>query len=366
MSSKLSNTSIGDPVQSSVPATAMPLISPPALLQAHLLQSPPTRPSARSPAQPQPIDLNTSSLTHCNGSAVVKIGATTVVCGVRAEILPVSEIPSYDARIGPTTEERETEAGHSPESHTPISLYNLVVPNLELSTGCSPLHPANAAPSTQAQSLSQRLYTTLLTSKLIRPSDLEIVYMPPEEVDAELDPDDPAYIERKPEVKAFWVLYIDMICISYGGEASVFDAAWLSSVAALKDTIIPRAKWDADENVVTCSPNVTEGRRLRLNGLPVPLSFAVFVGEEDKLKKKPSESWVLIDPDAFEEQCCSEVGCITIDMSAESPGGSIVRLEKSGGTVFGVDGVRQILEPAQARWKEWDMVLSRALKSKAR
>ena len=340
----------------------MPLVSPNALLHAHLKQSPPRRPSGREPSEPRSIQLNLGSLTHCNGSSLVKIGATTIVCGVRAEILPVSEIPSFRVtkssdkdRQRPARRENGAEDEEEEEEYSAIQLYNLVVPNIELATGCSPKHPANTSPSVEAQSISQRLLSLLHTSHLVRTSDLEIIYTPPRESrDLELG------INADPDVKAYWVLYMDMMCISHGG--SLFDAAWLALYAALQGCIIPNAWWDVDQEQVLCSAEMQDAKRLRLRGMPVPSSWGVFVPEKRLLAMQnevEDRYWILMDMDTFEEEACDEVGCITVDCSDGAD--SILRIEKSGGVTVEVDQLVEIAGYGKKRWRQWKDVLDKSL-----
>lgn len=348
----------------SVPASAMPLISPNALLYAHLKREPPRRPSNRAPSELRSIQLNTGSLSYCNGSSLVKIGATTIVCGVRAQILPVTEIPNFritkagssytpTAPVVRDTRYERGEEGEEEGEYSPISLYNLIVPNVELATGCSPGHPATAAPTVEAQSLSQRLLSLLHTSRLVRPSDLEIKHTPPPQAaDLELG------IDTDPQLKAYWTLYIDIECISHGG--SLFDAAWLALYAALKDAEIPIARWDADLEQVTCSLEMTN--TLNLRGMPVPSSFGVFVPEKRVLGHDggADQYWVLMDTDSFEEEACAEAGCITVDAGAAKDT-SVLRIEKNGGSNVGIDQILKIVPSAERRWRHWKSVLDAAL-----
>ncbi|EXJ80929.1 hypothetical protein A1O3_07217 [Capronia epimyces CBS 606.96] len=337
----------------SVPASAMPLISPNALLYAHLKQNPPRRPSNRAPSEFRSIQLNVGSLTHCNGSSLVKIGATTIVCGVRAEILPVTEIPSFRITRSGASSTPAAAAEEEEEVYSAIPLYNLVVPNIELATGCSPRHPANTTPSTEAQSISQRLLSLLHTSQLVRSSDLEISYTPPPQAeDLELG------LDTDPRLKAYWTLYIDMTCISHGG--SIFDAAWLALYAALKNTLLPKAWWDADLEQVLCSAEVSDARKLDLRGMPVPSSFGVFVPEKRVLGQDGREDgfWVLMDTDGFEEEACGETGSITVDAGSSTGSPSILRIEKNGGSNVGVDQMVEIVALAERRWHQWKAALN--------
>src|SRR5690349_16853240 len=57
--------------------------------------TPPARTNGRAPREPRPVHINASSLSHAHGSALVRTGDTTVICGVRGEILPVTQIPLF-------------------------------------------------------------------------------------------------------------------------------------------------------------------------------------------------------------------------------------------------------------------------------
>src|SRR4029077_4578361 len=111
--------------------------------------------------------------------------------------------------------------------------------------GCAPGFTPGAPPSALAQSLSHQILSLLHTSRLIRASDLEIWYHPPslpvmerehdhemgggERMDTEEEEEDDGgnHVSgpvARPEIKAFWVLYIDVLIISLAGNP--FDAAW--------------------------------------------------------------------------------------------------------------------------------------------
>jgi len=369
-------------VTTAIPPLAMPLISPPALLQAHLSQTPPIRPSNRSPTQTRPITLNVGSLTHCNGSSVVRCGESTIVCGIRAELLPVSEIPHYRASenarsISSQTPTNDTDDSDDEKAYEAITLNNLLVPNLELSTNSHPSFPANVAPSTTAQSISQRILSLLHTSHLIRVNDLEIRHT--STLTSDLDPDDPGYVEPETNVlKAYWVLYIDCICLSYGGDGNVFDTTVCAIVAALRDVRLPSARWDEDTKQVRCDADITKAQTLNLRGTPTPLSFSVFT-PDTKLQSTTTtttngststhrstitttESTTLLDPDAFEDSICTEKGSIVIDIDPSINRTRILRIEKSGGTgSLNTKAFRDVILHAEKRWKEWKVVLDSAV-----
>lgn len=265
----------------------------------------------------------------------MRLGNTSVVCGVRAEILNADDIPG--------THDSSTSSQLDDDSNDDISSLRLVVPNVELSTGSTPAHIPGNAPSTLAQSLITRLRSLLLSSRILSASDLRISYTPttnPEDADE-------APVE---EVKGYWVLYIDVFFISIDGSA--FDGAWLSILAALRDTKLPRAWFDEEFEGILCSDDPSEAKGLSLRCLPVPATFAVFEGrgEEGEVLQ-----WTLSDPDAFEEAVCDESVCVVVD-----EGGKVVRrIEKSGGGIAGREEMKGLVRRAGERWREVDGALRR-------
>ena len=308
------------------------------------------------------------SLTHTNGSAVVRIGDTSAVCGVRAEILHTNDIASWSVSRNRSKDEEEPY----------IQEFNLLVPNLSLSTGCAPGFIPNAPPSTLAQSLSHQLLSLLNSTGLVREQDLTIWYQHPdlsvgeahnesERMDTEEEEHRVTALNER-EIKAFWVLYIDVMIISLAGNP--FDAAWASILAALKDTKLPRAWWDADNETVICSDDVSEAHGLSLRGFPVASSFCVFEADaaaawravvipdaaETTAGKRPR--WILADPDGYEESLSQETVCIVVDKDA---GGRTVllRMEKNGGWNVGRHDLRDLAGISARRWEDVKDVLFR-------
>lgn len=302
------------------------------------------------------------------------------MCGVRAEILRTADVADYKAKEVDAEEEEdgggEGIAGGSEEKRTrkrrkedtdEIARLNLLVPNIELATGCSPAHLPGGPPSVLAQTLTQRVLTLLHTSHMIGIAPLRIWYRPPaettsaavgvtrmggdmDEMDARAEEGDEEEM-AKAEVKAFWVLYIDILFISLDGNA--FDAAWLALLAALRDTLLPRAWWDADRGMVLCSDDPAEAGRLELRDVPVSLSFGVFEGdglgkgEREEGRKQGKEKWVLVDMDGFEEALCREEGTVVVGGR-----GRVVRIEKNGGSGVGMAEMRGLVELAVKRREE--------------
>ncbi|KAK8212843.1 hypothetical protein M8818_003008 [Zalaria obscura] len=325
----------------SFPPATFAKLSPAPFVLAHLKPTSSsqssTRPSGRSPSEFRSPTINTGSLTHASGSAVVRIGDTAVVCGVRGEILRASDIPHPYTTSGP-----------GDDGSKEIEELGLLIPNLELSTGCSPAHLPGNAPSTLAQSLSQRLLSLLHISKLVDGRELRIEYQAPQ-TDDEV-PDQPSEVVTK----AYWALYIDLLFISLDGNP--FDAAWAAIIAALRDVRLPNAWWDPDREAVLCSDRVAESKRLNLRGMPIASTFAVFSTANPQRRREEAEIWVLADPDGFEEEQCAET--VTIVVAPKQGGkGGVLRIEKSGGGVVGREEMADLISQAEDRWSGWEQVL---------
>ncbi|KAE8144397.1 exoribonuclease family protein [Aspergillus avenaceus] len=398
--------------QSAAPSLSLPpsqfaRLQPHAYLLAHLSPPPATnqpsiRANGRAPSQFRVTSANTGSLTHTNGSAVVRLGDTTAVCGVRAEILHTEDIASWsvsrstESSSAPTNKRRKlTDPTTKPneridskdeddnESH--IQDFNLLVPNLSLSTGCAPGFIPGAPPSTLAQSLSHQILTLLHSTRLVRAEDLRIWYQPPnlgpedlechnenEQMDVDASQED----EKNKEIKAFWVLYIDVMIVSLAGNP--FDAAWAAVLAALRDTKLPRAWWDVDNEMVVCSDAVSEARKLTLRGLPVSSSFCVFEADaasgwravvipdaeeekelDDSARKGNQRRWILADPDGYEEGLTQERICVVVDKEQGGKGKTVIqKLEKVGGWTADAKELKALVDISAQRWEDVRRILN--------
>ncbi|KAL4870469.1 hypothetical protein BDV12DRAFT_166017 [Aspergillus spectabilis] len=410
----MASSAAAQPAPSSLalPPSQFARIQPHAYLLAHLSppassQQPSIRANGRSPSQFRVTSVNTGSLTHTNGSAVVRIGDTTAVCGVKAEILHTEDIASWSVShssesstsnkrrklTNPTEkpgENREDGSGETEDvGNTYIEDFHLLVPNLSLSTGCAPGFIPGAPPSALAQSLSHQILSLLHTSRIVRSEDLQIRYQRPDfeaeelerhnegeqmDVDTEQGLDEAGLQTR--EIKAFWVLYIDVMIISLAGNP--FDAAWTAIVAALRDTKLPRAWWDIDNETVMCSDLVSEARKLSLRGLPVASSFGVFQADaaagwravvipDAEEERKFAESdrkgiqrrWVLADPDGYEEGLAQERVSLVVDRAPDGDGKVvIVKMEKNGGFAVDRKELKELVEISARRWEDINQILT--------
>lgn len=183
------------------------------------------RPDGREIADLRPLAINFGSITSADGSAIVKIGNTTVVCGVKAELAPPK----------PT----EPETGY-------------LVPNIEISPLASPRYRPGP-PCEEAQVYSCSLADAILNSGCVNLKDLCIS-----------------------KEKLVWVLYCDLVCLDHDG--CVFDAAVIALVAALHTVKLPKINHnpDTDEREVLEDEERTP---LCLNSCPVTTSFSVFDGK---------------------------------------------------------------------------------------
>ena len=295
--------------------------------------------------------MTTSSLSHAHGSAVVRTGDTTVICGVRGEVLPVASIPAYrPRRFG----EEDDSSGAGGRRWDELREYDLLVPNIELATGCAPQLLPGGPPSTLAQTLSTRVYELMHSCGLVDVGELRIWHHPSkntEDGDETMGEEDGAE-EDGPELKAYWTLYIDLLFVSLDGNP--FDAAWAAVVAALRDTKLPVARWDVDRDMAICERNAR--RALTVRGLPIACSAAVFLERDQGLHlAREGRHWVLMDPDRLEDGICQESVTVVVDRSG---GETRVRaLEKRGGTVVGVEAMREIVGLAERRWEEFSKAM---------
>ncbi|VDB85443.1 unnamed protein product [Peniophora sp. CBMAI 1063] len=179
------------------------------------------RSDGRLPHEWRDISVNVGSISTADGSSLVRIGDTTIVCGVKAEIA-----------------QTELDAPNR----------GFLVPNLDLPAMSSPKFKPGP-PSEEAQIISSRLCEVLLAADVV---SLESLCIYPG--------------------KAAWVLYVDATCINYDGNA--FDAALIAMVAALKNTRLSRATYDEDVGRITCSRAIQEP--LHLGRLPAAYSVGIF------------------------------------------------------------------------------------------
>ncbi|KAF9879520.1 exosome complex exonuclease RRP43 [Colletotrichum karsti] len=334
-----------------LPRDTFAKLSPHPFLLANLQPPAPAnaaRSNGRRPDEARIPNINTSSLTHTNGSAVVRTGDTTVICGVRAETVLASDIPNFRRHNALTTTETDGAAE--------LKDYDLLVPNIELATGCAPQFLPGVPPTTLAQTLSTRIYSLLHSAKLVDADDLRIWYTRPAENAAAEDDEDKMEeddekvegekVEGEKAVIAYWVLYIDIFFISFDGNP--FDVAWAAVLAALRDTTIPIARWDPDREMVICSRD--EPKPLTLHGFPVACTAGVFASKETTNQPAAGKFWTLVDPDSLEEGLCDETITAVVDRTEGET--KVISISKHGGTTLQPQLIREFVGVAERRWEE--------------
>ncbi|XP_050735267.1 exosome complex component RRP43-like [Eriocheir sinensis] len=181
------------------------------------------RPDGRGLAKFRAINIKVGTITTAEGSATVRLGHTTVMCGIKAEIAT------------PTL--RHPDEG-------------FLVPNVELYPCCSPMFKAGP-PGEKAIALSQFLKSVLTSAEVLSPSDLCIA-----------------------SNKLAWCLYCDVICLNYDG--NMYDAALIAIMAALQNVKLPEVSYDEESERTTISPDKT--LPLKLKRKPVSATFTMYSG----------------------------------------------------------------------------------------
>ncbi|XP_061103494.1 exosome complex component RRP43 [Conger conger] len=179
------------------------------------------RPDGRELGEFRITTLNIGSISTAHGSALVKIGNTTVICGIKGELA-------------------------SPPNDAPNNGY--IVPNVDLPPLCSSKFRPGA-PGEQAQAASQFMADIIESSEIILKEDL--------------------CIEKG---KLCWVLYCDMMCLDYDG--NLLDACVIALLAALKNVQLPEVSINKDTDLAEV--NTDKKRRLNIAKHPTASSFVVF------------------------------------------------------------------------------------------
>ncbi|XP_034937206.1 exosome complex component RRP43-like [Chelonus insularis] len=190
------------------------------------------RPDGREFLNFRPISVNVSSITQADASAIFKIGNTTIVCGIKAELAE----PKADA----------------PDC-------GFIIPNVELSPLCSSKFRPGP-PSDQAQVASKMIDDILIDSEIINLKDLCIC-----------------------KNKLVWVLYCDLECIDCDG--SIIDACVGALIAALSTLTLPEVNHNPDAKTTFVHP--TKRRPIAIRTFLASCTFSIF--ENDLLLADPTD-----------------------------------------------------------------------------
>jgi len=212
------------------------------------------RPDGREFDQFRPVRVTANSIGTADGSAIVKIGHTTVVCGIKAELAQ------------PTV--TEPDAG-------------FIVPNIDLSAVSLYRSRANMV-NDAALALSSQLNDIIINSEWV---DLKALCIAKE--------------------KLVWVLHCDITCLDYDG--SVLDAAVMALVTALRNLTLPEISYDLE----TGNFNVLETRKapqFLKHAPPVAVTFAVF--DEKALLVDPNAQEEELSSTIFTQALCDGKICL--------------------------------------------------------
>ena len=164
------------------------------------------------------VSVTRGVLGTTDGSGLAKVGATSVMCGIKLEV----GAPSLD----------DAKAGR-------------LVVAVDLPDLCSASLPRSSQQrAAECEALSEQLARLATGSGLLKLSDLLIA-----------------------DGQAVWVLYADLVCLSHDG--NLFDACVLALQAALQDARLPRTHVDEVDRAVF----VTDGPAARLRLARCSLRF---------------------------------------------------------------------------------------------
>ncbi|GAB6027310.1 Exosome complex component RRP43 [Chamberlinius hualienensis] len=174
--------------------------------------------------------INVGSISTADGSSLVRLGNTSVMCGIKAELA-------------------------TPKVNEPCK--GFIVPNVELSPLCA-AHFKPGPPGEQAQITSQQVVEIIESTRLI---DLQQLCIK--------------------EGKIAWVLYCDILCLNYDG--SLLDASLMALICALKSLKLPSVEVDPEND--TPKVSYTTMRNIEFFCIPTSTTFAMF---ESKLLIDPT------------------------------------------------------------------------------
>ncbi|XP_057721832.1 uncharacterized protein LOC130935921 isoform X1 [Arachis stenosperma] len=259
------------------------------------------RPDGRSLGKARDTTVVLGAVASANGSALVKIGSTTMLTAIKMEVMT----PSLE----------------SPDE-------GCIAIDFHMPPICSPIvrpgRPAEAAPV-----ISKQLSDTISSSGSIDLKELSLV-----------------------TGKAAWMAYLDVYCLDADG--ALFDAALLSAVAALSHLQIPAVAMNDDGKIVLLSeddgqkkaqePVNKEKRNLTLRSIPFSLTCILH------------KNYILVDPTAEEESVMETVVTIALDTS-----GQLVSLYKPGGPVLAfTSAIQDCVALTRQRVKELKGILEEA------
>lgn len=286
---------------------------PEEFLRKHIAQG--VRPDGRTLTKFRKPRITIGSVNTADGSCMVKLGNTTVVAGVKAELGPAASgiIPgeagsalTYASVPIPKPSDKHHRCGQ-------------IAINVDLPPLCSPKFRGGRLPD-EASVIAQRL------NNLVRNGDLI--------------PKDRLVFDE--DGKYVWYLSVDMYCINYDGSA--FDAFEIALIGALCDVTLCRGTVVDEEKGIFKKDATTESR-IALSSVPIASSFVLF------------DQSVLADPTSEEE------ALMLASMSVVCDGkGTLFELSKPGGTPLDEETIDSCVRLAVARAASIEVLLKDKLK----
>ncbi|KAI9258268.1 ribosomal protein S5 domain 2-type protein [Sporodiniella umbellata] len=187
--------------------------------------------------------ITKNTISTANASAMVRLGGTTVVCGIKAEV-------------------------GEPKVDTPNQGY--LVPNVDLLPLCSSQFKPGP-PCEKAQVLSEFIHQLFTKSDVFPLESLCIA-----------------------EGKAVWVLYADIVCLNYDG--NVLDAGLLALTTALENLKLPQAAI-SPAMVVEADPEQF-CEPISLSRFPVSATFCIF-NNPDVILADPNDTEEILSKESI-------------------------------------------------------------------
>ncbi|GMH20159.1 hypothetical protein Nepgr_022000 [Nepenthes gracilis] len=267
----------------------------------HLLES--IRPDGRTHQQARDTTLALGAVASADGSALAKIGCTTMLAAIKMEVMtPTTDLPD--------------EGNLTIEFHMPPI--------------CSPIvRPGK--PADIAAVISKELSDTILSSGMINLKELSLV-----------------------SGKTAWMAYLDIYCLDADG--ALFDAALLSAVAAFSHLQIPVVSVNDEGKVFIVSEEDKAGkpgnepvnidkRKLVLSNIPYSLTCLLH------------KNYILADPTAEEESIMETSLTVVLNSSRQ-----LVSLYKPGGPVLAyTSALQDCVAMTMQRVKELQKILNEAI-----
>lgn len=237
------------------------------------------RPDGRDINQSRKTSIKFGGISSANGSGSAKIGNTSMVAGITAQ-------------IGHPTELAPAEGDIDVHIHlTPLSSAHFVV-------GKQP---------EKAIALSSFIKRVIVSTEMVSLQDLCIE-----------------------EGNCAWQLNIDVVCLDYDGNAE--DTALLAIAAALRTVRLPKTVISED-GIVSITAELAAP--LVVQHIPIPLSFGIFSSGTAQTSRTTK---ILVDPTSSEEAILT--GLFTIIFNSN---GKLCAVHKHGGPPITVQQLRSCM-----------------------